>query len=88
MRDRKGWTVFEIATDQAAALNGLPLNGLCLEDAEDAVNALNQLEIACRRKARKMVDLPHASGAARYWGNLALTTQHALGTAPPLDKAA
>jgi hypothetical protein len=86
--DREGWTVFEIATDQAASLDGLPLTGLCLEDAEDAVNALNQLEIACRRTARKMVDLPHASGAARFGVNLALTTQHALGTAPPLDKAA
>src|SRR5829696_3277841 len=40
------------------------LTGLCLDDAEDAVNALNQLEIACQRTARKMVDLPHAS--ARY----------------------
>ena len=86
--DREGWTVFEIATDEAASLDGLPLTGLCLEDAEDAVNALNRLEIACRRTARKMVDLPHASGAARCWGHLALTTQHALGTAPPLDKAA
>ena len=64
--DREGWTVFEIATDEAASLDGLPLTGLCLEDAEDAVNALNRLEIACRRKARKMVDLPHASGAARF----------------------
>jgi hypothetical protein len=64
--DREGWTVFEIATDHAASLDGLPLTGLCLEDAEDAVNALNRLEIACRRKARKMVDLPHASGAARF----------------------
>ena len=64
--DREGWTVFEIATDQAASLDGLPLTGLCLEDAEDAVNALNRLEIACRRTARKMVDLPHASGAARF----------------------
>ena len=86
--DREGWTVFEIATDEAASLDGLPLTGLCLEDAEDAVNALNRLEIACRRKARKMVDLPHASGAARFGGNLALTTPHALATAPPLDKAA
>src|SRR5215203_202768 len=49
--DREGRTVFEIATDQAASLDGLPLNGLCLEDAEDAVNALNRLEIACRREA-------------------------------------
>src|SRR5215203_2723089 len=56
--DREGWTVFEIATDQAASLDGLRLTGLCLEDAEDAVNALNRLEIACRRKARKMMDLP------------------------------
>jgi hypothetical protein len=27
------------------------------------VNALNQLEIACQRTARKMVDVPHSSGA-------------------------
>ncbi len=86
--DREGWTVFEIATDQAASLDGLPLIGLCLEDAEDAVNSLNQLEIACRRTARKMVDLPHASGAARFGVNLAPTTPYALATAPPLDKAA
>ena len=86
--DREGWTVFEIATDQAAALDGLPLNGLCLEDAEDAVNALNKLEIACRRTARKMVDLSHSSGAARYGVDLALTAPHTLATAPPLDKAA
>src|SRR5215210_9575418 len=70
--DREGWTVFEVATDQAASLDGLPLTGLCLEDVEDAVNALNRLEIACRRTARKMVDLPHASGAARLGVNLAL----------------
>jgi len=31
---------------------------------------------------REMVDLPHASGAARLGVNLALTTQHALATAP------
>ena len=86
--DREGWTVFEIATGQAASLDGLPLTGLCLEDAEDAVNALNRLEIACRRTARKMVDLPHASGAARLGVNLALTTPRALATAPPLDRAA
>src|SRR5215203_6731787 len=78
--DREGWTVFEIATDQPASLDGLPLNGLCLEDAEDAVNALNKLEIACRRKARRMVDLPHAFGAARLGVNLALTTPRALAT--------
>jgi hypothetical protein len=86
--DREGWTVFEIATDQAASLDGLPLTGLCLEDAEDAVNALNRLEIACRRTARKMMDLPHASGAARFGVNLAIGTPRALATAPPLDKAA
>ena len=59
--DREGWTVFEVATDRPAFLDALPLTGLCLEDAEDAVNALNQLEIACQRTAREMVDLPHAS---------------------------
>ena len=56
--DREGWTVFEIATDQAASLDGLPLTGLSLEDAEDAVNALNRLEIACRRTARKWWTFP------------------------------
>ena len=69
-------------------LDAFPLTGLCLEDAEDAVNALNQLEIACQRTARKMVDLPHPSAAARSRVDLALTTPHALATAPPLDKAA
>jgi hypothetical protein len=86
--DREGWTVFEIATSWPAFLDGVPLTGLCLEDAEDAVNALNQLEIACRRTARKMVDLPHSSGAARSGVDLALTAAHTLATAPPLDKAA
>jgi hypothetical protein len=86
--DREGWTVFEVATDRPAFLDALPLTGLCLEDAEDAVNALNKLEIACRRTARKMVDLPHASGAARSGVDLALSTPHALATASPLDKAA
>ena len=61
--DREGWTVIEIATSWPAFLDGVPLTGLCLEDAEDAVNALNQLEIACQRTARKMVDVPHSSGA-------------------------
>ena len=56
--DREGWTVIEIATSWPAFLDGV-----CLEDAEDAVNALNQLEIACQRTARKMVDVPHSSGA-------------------------
>jgi len=86
--DREGWTVFEIATDEAASLDGLPLTGLCLEDAEDAVNALNRLEIACRRTARKMVDLPPASGAPSFGVHLAISTPHALATAPPLEKAA
>jgi hypothetical protein len=83
--DREGWTVFEIATDEAASLDGLPLTGLCLEDA---VNALNRLEIACRRTERKMVDLPHASRAVHFGVNLAISTPRALATAPPLDKAA
>ena len=86
--DREGWTVFEIATDEAASLDGLPLTGPCLEDAEDAVNALNRLEIACRRTERKMVDLPHASRAVHFGVNLAISTPRALATAPPLDKAA
>ena len=46
--DRDGWTVFEVATNRPAFLDGLPLTGLCVEDAEDAVNALNKLEIACQ----------------------------------------
>ena len=86
--DREGWTVFEVATDRPAFLDALPLTGLCLEDAEDAVNALNQLEIACQRTARKMADLPDPAGTARSGVDLALTTPHALATAPPLDKAA
>ena len=86
--DREGWTVFEVATDRPAFLDALPLTGLCLEDAETAVNALNQLEIACQRTAREMVDLPHASEAPRFGVHLAPTTPHALATAPPVDKAA
>ena len=54
--DREGWTVFEIATDRPAFLDGLPLTGLSLDEAEDAVNALNKLEIACQRTARKMIN--------------------------------
>ena len=47
-----------MATNRPAFLDGLPLTGLCLEDAEDAVNVLNKLEIACHRTARKMVEVP------------------------------
>ena len=86
--DREGWTVFQGATDEAASLEGQPLTGLGLEDAEDAVNALNRLEIACQRKARKMVDLPHASGAPRFRGSFRVFAPHALAMAPSLDKAA
>src|SRR5215204_4025839 len=73
-RGSVGWTVFEIAADRPAFLDGLPLNGLCLEHAEDAVNA----EIACQRTARKMVNLPHSSGAGHCGVNLALTTTAGL----------
>jgi hypothetical protein len=67
--DREGWTVFEISTDRPAFLDGLPLTGLSLDEAEDAVNALNKLEIACQRTARKMINpavshfngMPHPS---------------------------
>jgi hypothetical protein len=62
--DRDGWTVFEIATDRPAFLDSLPLAGLSLDEAEDAVNALNKLEIACQRTARKMINpaVPHRNG--------------------------
>jgi hypothetical protein len=86
--DREGWTVFEVATDRPVFLDASPLTGLRLEDAEDAVNALNQLEIACQRTARKMVDLPHASEAPRFGVHLAPIAPHALAMAPSLDKAA
>jgi hypothetical protein len=61
--DREGWTVFEVATDKPAFLEGVPLTGLRLADAEDAVNALNKLEIACQRAARMMLDPRVLSGA-------------------------
>ena len=54
--DREGWTVLEVETDRPAVLEGEPLTGLCLDHAEDAVNALNKLEIACQRTARMMLD--------------------------------
>jgi hypothetical protein len=66
--DREGWTVFEIATDRPAFLEEVPLSGLCLADAEDAVNALNKLEIACRRTARMMMDPRVLSGAQPDFG--------------------
>ena len=31
------------------------------------MNALNKLEIACHRTARKMVEVPLSSGVARRW---------------------
>ena len=62
--DREGWTVFEVATDRPAFLYGLPLAGLSLDEAENAANALNKLEIACQRTARKMINpaVPHCNG--------------------------
>src|SRR5687767_7368561 len=41
--DREGWTVVEVATDQAASLDGMTLVGLSLEDAETIVNCFNAL---------------------------------------------
>jgi hypothetical protein len=63
--DREGWTVFEIATDRPAFLDGLPLTGLSLDEAEVAVNA--KLEIACQRTARKMINpaVSHFNGMPR-----------------------
>ena len=55
--------------------------GLCLEDAEDAVNALNRLEIACRRKARKVVDLPTRQELPLL--RVISPTPARVGTAPP-----
>ena len=66
--DREGWTVFEIATDRPAFLEEVLLSGLCLADAEDAVNALNKLEIACRRTARMMMGPRVLSGAQPDFG--------------------
>jgi hypothetical protein len=76
--DREGWTVFEVASNRPAFLDGLPLTGLCLENAEDAVNALNKLEIAFHRTARKMVEVPLSSGVARQGVNLPLNTTAGL----------
>jgi hypothetical protein len=53
--DREGWTVFDIETDLPASLEGIPLTGLCLDDAEEAVNALNTLEFSCWQAARRQV---------------------------------
>jgi hypothetical protein len=53
--DREGWTVFDIETDLPAFLDGLPLTGLSLDDAEEAVNALNALEFSCWQAARRHV---------------------------------
>ena len=46
--DREGWTVLDVTTEMPALLDGLRLTGLCLEDAEQTVNALNALEIRCQ----------------------------------------
>ena len=53
--DREGWTVFDIETDLPAFLDGFPLTGLSLDDAEEAVNALNALEFSCWQAARRHV---------------------------------
>jgi hypothetical protein len=62
----KAGRFLEIAIDRPAFLDGLPLTALSLDEAEDAVNALNQLEIACHRTARKWINpaVPHCNGTA------------------------
>jgi hypothetical protein len=55
--DRVGWTVVEVATDRPAALDGVSLVGLSLEDAERLVDALNALELRCANLAcRRVLD--------------------------------
>src|SRR3954465_9601556 len=53
--DREGWTVLDVTNEMPALLDGLRLTGLCLEDAEQTVNALNALEIRCQKTARRKV---------------------------------
>jgi hypothetical protein len=78
--DRDGWTVFEVATNRPAFLEDLPLTGLGIDDAEEAVNALNKLEIACQRTARKMLDVAVSpcDGVAQHGFKLPLTTATGL----------
>ena len=53
--DREGWTVFDVTTERPGFLNDLFLVGLSLEDAEEAANALNALEISLHADARRVV---------------------------------
>jgi hypothetical protein len=53
--DREGWTVWDVATDTPAFLEGFALTGLSLDDAEQAVKALNDIEIRCEKAARRQV---------------------------------
>jgi hypothetical protein len=64
--DREGWTVFDVATDTPALLEGFPVIGVCLDDAEQTVDALNRIEIRCQKAARRQVaDELLLSGAGR-----------------------
>ena len=53
--DRAGWTVFEVTTGTPADVSDVFLVGLPLEDAEEAVNALNALELRCLEEASRIV---------------------------------
>ncbi len=39
-----GWTVYDIRTGSAAAINDVPQSGLPLEDADDLADLLNHLQ--------------------------------------------
>ena len=43
--DDSGWTVYDTATSQAAAVNGVTQSGLSLEDADDLADLLNRLHV-------------------------------------------
>jgi hypothetical protein len=49
------WTVFDIATSVPAEINGVPIMCLDIEEADDAIDLLNTLDIA--RQRRTMTDL-------------------------------
>jgi hypothetical protein len=53
--DRIGWTIIDVRTSKPASFDELQLVGLALEDAEQAVNALNALEINSLSAARRRV---------------------------------
>jgi hypothetical protein len=53
--DRIGWTVIDLRTHKPVSFDELPLVGLSVEDAEQAVNALNALEIGSLSAARQRV---------------------------------